>query len=150
MKKRILTIVLSLVMVFSMVPAASMTASAATSAKTSSSSSYCTVNISQSLINRKGKQYATVKFKTYDMTGWWNTGAKVRITLRDGNGRYITSWIAKGGDTFKLGDDHRTYRIYVSYYDNPENNFISQGNNFTNMGSAYKWTITNPKNCTIR
>lgn len=104
----------------------------------------------QSLINKKGKQYATVKFKTYDMTGWWNTGAKVRITLRDGNGRYITSWIAKGGDTFKLGDDHRTYRIYVSYYDNPGNNFISQGNNFTNLGSAYKWTISNAKNCTIR
>lgn len=150
MKKRILTIVLTLVMVFSMIPAATMTASAATSAKTSSSSSYCTVNISQSLINKKGKQYATVKFKTYDMTGWWNTGAKVRITLRDGNGRYITSWIAKGGDTFKLGDDHRTYRIYVSYYDNPGNNIISQGNNFTNLGSAYKWKISNAKNCTIR
>lgn len=150
MKKRILTIVLTLVMVFSTIPAATMTAFAATSAKTSSSSSYCTVNISRSLINKKGKQYATVKFKTYDMTGWWNTGAKVRITLRDGNGRYITSWIAKGGDTFKLGDDHRTYRIYVSYYDNPGKNFISQGNNFTNLGSAYKWKISNAKKCTIR
>lgn len=150
MKKRILTIVLTLVMVFSMIPAASLTTSAATSAKTSSYSSYCTVNISQSLINKKGKQYATVKFKTYDMAGWWNTGAKVRITLRDGNGRYITSWIAKGGDTFKLGDDHRTYRIYVSYYDNPGNSIISQANNFDNLGGAYKWTITSPKNCTIR
>ena len=121
---------------------------AATSAKTSSSS-YCTVKINQSLINKSGKQYATVKLKTYDMTGWWNTGAKVRVTLRDGNGRYITSWIAKGGDTFKLGDDHRTYRIYVDYYDNPGNNFISQGNNFTNMGASYKWTFSNPKNCTM-
>lgn len=91
MKKRILTIALTLVMVFSMIPAATLTASAATSAKTSSSLSYCTVNISQSLINIKGRQYATVKFKTYDMAGLWNTGAKVRITLRDGNGQYITS-----------------------------------------------------------
>jgi len=148
MKKRILTIVLALVMAFAMIPATSLTASAATSAKTSSSS-YCTVKISQSLINKKGKQYATVKFKTYDMAGWWNTGAKVRITLRDGNGRYVTSWIAKGGDTFKLGDDHRTYRIYVSYYDNPGRGIISQGNNFTNLGSAYKWKISNAKNCTI-
>lgn len=48
----------------SLVPAASITAHVATSAKTSSISSYCTVNVSQSLINKKGKQYATVKFKT--------------------------------------------------------------------------------------
>ena len=148
MKKRILTVVLALTMVVSMLSVATLTASAATSA-TTSSSAYCTVNISQSLLNKPGLQYATVKFKTYDMTGLWNTGAKVCITLRDGNGKYITSWIAKGGDTFKLGDDHRTYRIYVSYYDNPGKNFISQGNNFTNLGSSYKWKITNAKNCTI-
>lgn len=122
-------------MVFSLVLAASITAHAATSAKTQSSA-YCTVKISQSLLNKKGKQYAKVKIKTYDMTGWYNTGAKVRITLRDGNGRYICSWIGKGGDTLKLGDDHSIYRIYVSYYDNPGNNFISQGNNFTNLGSV--------------
>jgi len=149
MKKRILTIALTLMMLLSVIPVASLTASAATSAKTSSSS-YCTVNISQSLINKPGTQYATVKLKTYDMTGWWNTGAKVRVTLRDANGRYITSWIAKGGDTFRLGDNYRTYRIYISYYDNPGSNAISRANNFTNMGSSYKWTITNAKNCTIR
>ena len=148
MKKKILAVVLTLVMVFSMIPAASLSASAATNAKTGSSA-YCTVKISQSLINKRGRQYATVKLKTYDALGWWNTGAKVRITLRDGNGRYITSWIAKGGDTFKLGDDHHTYRIYVSYYDNPGHGVISQGNNFTNVGKSYKWTISNAKNCTI-
>lgn len=63
--------------------------------------------------------------------------------------RYICSWIGKGGDTPKLGDDHSVYRIYVSYYDNPGNNFISQGNNFTNLGASYKWTISNAKNCSI-
>ena len=68
MKRKILTIVLTLVMVFSLVPAASVTAHAATSAKTESSA-YCTVKISQSLLNKKGKQYAKVKIKTYDMTG---------------------------------------------------------------------------------
>ena len=83
------------------------------------------------------------------MTGWYNTSAKVRITLRDGNGKYICSWIGKGGDTLKLGDDHSVYRIYVSYYDNPGNNFISQGNNFTNLGASYKWKISNAKNCSI-
>ncbi len=148
MKKRILSVMLTLLMVFSMIPAASLTAHAATSAKTDSSA-YCTVKISQSLINKRGRQYATVKIKTYDMTGWYNTRAKVRITLKDGNGNYICSWIGRGGDTLKLGDDHSVYRIYVSYYDNPGNNFISQGNNFTNLGASYKWKISNARKCSI-
>lgn len=148
MKQRIFFVVLTLIMVFSLIHATSMTAHAATSAKTDSSA-YCTVKISQSLINKRGKQYATVKIKTYDMTGRYNTGAKFRITLRDGNGKYICSWIGKRGDTLKLGDDHSVYRIYVGYYDNPGNNFISQGNNFTNLGASYKWTISNAKNCSI-
>lgn len=148
MKKRILSVVLTLLMVFSMIPSASLTAHAATSAKTEPSA-YCTVEISQSLLNKKGKQYAKVKIKTYDMAWWYNTGAKLRITLRDGNGKYICSWIGKGGDTLKLGDGHSVYRIYVSYYNNPVNNFISQGNNFTNLGASYKWTISNAKNCSI-
>lgn len=148
MKKRIISVMFTLLMVFSMIPVESLTVHAATSAKTDSSA-YCTVRISQSLINKRGKQYATVKIKTYDMTGWYNTGAKVRITLRDGNGKYICSWIGKGGDTLKLGDDHSVYRIYVSYYNNPGNNFISQGNNFTNLGASYKWKISNAKNCNI-
>ena len=148
MKKRLLSAVLVLLMLCSMIPATSLTACAATSAKTDSSA-YCTVRINQSLINKRGTQYATVKIKTYDMAGWYNTGAKVRITLTDGNGNYICSWIGKGGNTLKLGDDHSVYRIYVDYYDNPGNNFISQGNNFQNLGASYKWSISNAKNCSI-
>lgn len=151
--KRILSMLLALVLSVGILSAIPMSASAATNGRTGSSS-YCTVKISQSLINKKGKQYATVKLKTYDGTGWYNTGAKVRITLRDGNGRYITSWVGKGGDTLKLGDDHRTYRIYVDYYQAPvSNSFFSRvftaGNNFTNMGGSYKWGISNAKNCTV-
>lgn len=112
-------------------------------------SKYCTAKISQSLINKKGKQYATVKLKTYDMLGWMNSKAKVKITLKDGNGRYITSWVGKGGDTLKLGDDHSVYRIYVDYYDKPGNGVITQGNNFTNRGKSYKWKFSNAKNCKI-
>lgn len=62
MKKRILSVVLTLLMVFSMIPSASLTAHAATSAKTESSA-YCAVEISQSLLNKKGKQYAKVKIR---------------------------------------------------------------------------------------
>lgn len=148
MKRRILSIVLTLIMMLSVIPATAVNTSAATSGRTGSSS-YCTVRINQSLLNRKGKQYAKVKLKTYDMTGWWNTGAKVRVTLRDGSGRYICSWVAKGGDTLSLGDNYSTYRIYVSYYNVSGGNFIQQGNNFTNIGSSYKWKVSNPKSCTI-
>ena len=112
-------------------------------------SKYCTAKISKSLINKKGKQYATVKLRTYDMLGWMNSSAKVKITLKDGNGRYITSWVGKGGNTLKLGDDHSVYRIYIDYYDKPGNGIITQGNNFTNRGKSYKWKISNAKNCSI-
>lgn len=154
MKKKIFTFILTLAMILSILPASTLDVSAATSAKTSSSS-YCTVKISQSLLNKRGKQYAKVKIKTYDMLGWYNTGAKVRITLRDGNtNRYICSYVAKGGNTLKLGDDHRSYRIYVDYYDEPVTGGIfartfKAGNNFTNTGSCHKWKISNPSNCTI-
>jgi len=147
-RRKFISFVLCLCMVFSVLSASALAVSAATSGKTDDSI-YCTVKIDQSLINKPGKQYATVKFKTYDMTGWWNTGAKVQITLRDGKDNYICSWVAKGGDTFKLGDDHSTYRIYVDYYENTSSNFIEAANNFTNLGSAYQWTITNAKKCSI-
>lgn len=151
--KRIFSMILVLALTLSLFGTMSISASAATRGDTGSSA-YCTVRISQSLINKRGTQYATVKLKTYDMLGWYNTGAKVRITLRDGNGRYICSWVGKGGDTLKLGDDHRVYRIYVSYYNTPtSNNFFSRvitgGNNFINTGSSCKWGISNAKNCTI-
>ncbi|MBO5306287.1 MAG: hypothetical protein J6B12_05935 [Clostridia bacterium] len=148
MKKKLITIVLTLIMAFSVIPATTLQTSAVTSAKINSSS-YCTVKINQSLINKKGKQYAKVKLKTYDMLGWFNSGAKVKITLKDGNGKFICSWVGKGGDTLKLGDDHSVYRIYVDYYNNPGNNFISQANNFSNLGSSYKWQISNAKDCKI-
>lgn len=148
MKKRIAAIMLTLAMLLTMLPATALTATAATTARFGTSN-YCTVNISNSLLNKRGTQYATVKLKTYDMTGWFNTGAKVRVTLKDGDGRYICSWIARGGDTLKLGDDHRTYRIYVDYYDAPGKSFITQGNNFVNLGSSYKWSVSNAKNCSI-
>lgn len=152
MKKKILSMLLTLIMVFSLIPAATFSSSAATSGRTGSST-YCTVKINQSLINKRGKQYAKVKIKTYDLSGWYNTGAKVRITLRDGNGRYICSWVGKGGDTLNLGDDHSTYRIYVDYYEKSSNggfwSWITSGGNFNNKGGSYKWGISNAKSCTI-
>ena len=150
MKKRIYTCILAIVMVFSTFVSTPVMASARTTGKIGSSD-YCTVQINRSLINKRGKQYATVKFKTYDMTGWYNTGAKVQVTLRDGNGNYICSWVAKGGDTFKLGDDHSTYRIYVNKYNEPcgRYDWVTGANNFSNNGSSVSWNVSGAKNCSI-
>lgn len=148
MKKKIICLFLTLAMTLCAFSISSVSVSAATKGRTGSNT-YCTVKISKNLINKKGKQNATVKIKTYDAAGLWNTGKKVKITLRDGNGRYICSWIGKGGDTLKLGDDHSVYRIYVSYYHNGSSGVISTGNDWTNTGGSYQWKITNPKDCTI-
>lgn len=149
MKKKLFSLMLALVMVLSAIPMASVKASAATSGKIGSST-YCTVKINDSLINKRGRQYATVKLSTYDRLGWFNNRATVNVTLRDGRtGRYICSFTAKGGDTIRLGDDHSSYRIYVKVYDNPGNNFISAGNNFNNLGKQVSWKISGAKNCRI-
>lgn len=148
MKYRFFSAIIAFVMLLSIVATVPMVASAETSGDTGSSA-YCTVKINSSLINKKGTQYAKVKLKTYDLLGWSNTKAKVQITLKDENDNFICTWVGKGGDTLKLGDDHSVYRIYVDYYDNPGSNFISQGNNFTNLGASCKWEITDAKDCSI-
>ena len=127
---------------------------AATSAKFSSSGSYCEVRINQSLINKKGRQYATVKLKTYDLSGW-SSGAKVVVTLKDARGNTIWSGVKKATCTLQLGDDHSVYRIYVKPYQEAVTGNIFQqsfiaGNNFTNLGKCVTWKISNNKNCTIQ
>ena len=152
--KKLLSLILALVLTISAIPALSTPVSAATSGKRDSST-YCYVRISDSLINKSGRQYATVKLKTYDGLGWWNTGAYVTVTLRDGaTNAFICSFVAKGGETLKLGDDHRSYRIYVGRYEEPiTGGIISRtivgGNNFSNLGNSVTWKVTNPKNCGI-
>lgn len=150
--KRIVALLMALVMAVSL---CTIPAFAATSAKFDSNS-YCEVKISNKLLNKKGKQYATVKLKTYDRwPGWWNNGAKVTVTMKDTKGRIIWKGQMKGGDTLKLGDDHAVYRLYFSAYKEPvKNNIWSKtftgGNNFTNTGKCYKWTVSNAKDCTIK
>lgn len=120
------------------------------------SGKYCEVKISQSLINKKGKQYAKVKLKTHaSFPSSWNSGGKVTVTMRDQYGRYIWSGQVKGGTTLKLGDDHSVYRIYVSVYKEPVTGSwwkrsIASANNFDNLGKCVSWSFSNNKNCTIR
>jgi len=153
--KKIVSLLLVFALVLSTVSLFAVPVSAATSGRRDSST-YCYVKISDSLIRKSGTQYATVKIKTYD--GWpslWNTGAYVTVTLRDGyTGAYICSFVTRGGDKIKLGDDHHSYRIYISAYEEPVtggiiSRTIKGGNNFSNLGNSVKWKVTNPKNCTI-
>lgn len=122
------------------------------------SGSTCEVSISQTLLRKKGRQYATVKLKTHAMGLFssWNSGAKVTVTLYDGDtGRHIWTGQKRGGDTLRLGDDHARYIIRVTPYSEPvRGNFlrkrIIEGNNFTNRGKCYRWSFSNQKNCTLR
>lgn len=141
--KKIVSLLLAFALLLSAVSLFSVPVSAATSGRRDSYT-YCYVKISDSLLSKSGTQYATVKIKTYD--GWpslWNTGAYVTVTLRDGDtGAYICSFVTKGGDKINLGDDHRSYRIYIGAYD-------GGSNSFSNLGHSVKWKVTNPKDCTI-
>ena len=112
------------------------------------------MEVNQSLINKRGRQYATVKLSTYDLLGW-SSGAKVVVTLTDYSGNVIWSGVKKATCTLKLGDDHTIYRIYVQPYQevssgNIFKRTIIDGNNFENQGKCVTWKVSNNKNCTIR
>ena len=119
-----------------------------------SSNNYCTATISQNLMQSKKYKTATVKITAYDLSGK-KTNGKISIKLTDGNGNYIGTYKKKSGDTIKLGNDHSSYRIYISAYNEPvTGGIISQsiksGNNFINLGKCVTWKVSNNKNCSIK
>lgn len=115
---------------------------------------YCSVTISQKLMQNKKYKTATVKIITYDLIGK-KTSEKINVTLTDSKGNYIGTYKKKSGDTIKLGNDHSSYRIYISQYNEPVtggilSRSIKSGNNFKNSGKCVTWKVTNNKNCSIR
>lgn len=140
MKKGIAGIMAVTLMVTGITGISAESVAAATSGKTGTGS-YCYVKISSKLLQKPGKQYASVKIKTGTLWNIWNTGRYCKVTLRDGSGRYICTFNAKGGSKLKLGDDHTAYRIYVDYVDNPS---------WDTAGNTAKWKITSPSNCSIQ
>lgn len=136
--KKTIAVFLSAVTMLTAASFGTISAQAATSGKTMNNT-YCTVKISQKLLNKKGRQYASVKLSTGTAWNIFNTGRPIKVTLRDGKGKYLCSWTAKGGDKLQLGDDHSEYRIYLDY----------ANQEWDVVGNTYKWKITNPKDCTI-
>ncbi len=119
-----------------------------------SSNNYCTATISQKLMQNTKYKTATVKITTYDSRGK-KTSGKISIKLTDGKGNYIGTYTKKSGDTIKLGNDHSSYRIYISAYNEPVtggifSRTIKSGNNFINSGKCITWKVTNNKNCSVR
>ena len=144
-------IFIALAFIFTLIFSASLnSAEAVTKASFDDTNGFCTVSISDALINKRGYQYATVKLKTYDVLGWSSNG-KMDIIMTDENGNHIWSGVKTSGVTLKLGDDHRVYRIYVRAHmdggDNP--NTFQKANNWTNKGGLVTWEFTNAKNCRI-
>lgn len=149
--KKLVSLLLILSLMMSMLFAEG--AFAATSASFDSNS-YCLVTISQKLMQNPKYKTATVKINTYGLTGK-KTSGKVNVKLTDGKGNYIGTYTKKSGDTIKLGNDHSSYRIYISAYNEPVTGgilarTIKSGNNFTNLGKCATWKITNNKNCSIK
>ena len=149
--KKAIKVIISMSMVLVLLACSSIPAFAATNGKVADGQC-CTVKIEKSLRDQYksgGKvQYATVKLEIRDQFNKFTNSGKVRIVLRDGDGKWICEWNARGGDTFKLGNDHAVYKIYVYYYSSGKNDTISVGNDFINRGKTVNWKITNPKKCT--
>ena len=144
-KKRFFAVLIALIMMFSALP---LTANAATKAKFGSNS-YCTVTLNNSVMKGKyNKKAASVVLNSYNV---WKTDATVTVTLRDQNGRYIWSGQMSGKNKkINLGNDHKTYRIYVNAYTKPYTNSWNSAWNFKNKGKCDEWRITNNKNCSIK
>lgn len=108
------------------------------------SSTECYIQIDNKLIQKKGKQYATVKIKTYQ--GFIiPKKAPVQIELLDGKTRkHIITWRAKGGDKISLGDDHRSYILRVKSIP------IQKNTDICDSMKASTWKITSAKDCTIK
>ena len=83
--KKALKIIVSMSMVIALLVCSGISAFAATNGKVADGK-YCTVKINQALINKAGKQYATVKLEIRNQLGLTNSG-KVHVVLRDGNGK---------------------------------------------------------------
>lgn len=99
--------------------------------------SSCTVRLSDKIMNKRGRQYATVTLDVRNSPFNWKTKHKVTVTMKDERGRLIWKGITSGKQKLKLGNDHRTYVITVT----PNSSNANQGD---------KWEFNSPKNCTIR
>jgi hypothetical protein len=155
MKKRFVRVFAVLFVVVTVMTSFGITASAAsTSSVKNVGSGYVTVKISQSLLNKKGLQYAKVQLQALKSNGKADYDSWVHVTLRDNKGKWICEFNQHTGANsvvdLKLGDDHSVYRIYVTKYEYRSGNWKTAADDFIRLGKTpARWKINNPRDCSI-
>lgn len=71
--------------------------------------------------------------------------AKLHITLRDTNGRWICEFDTTSTSTLKLGKDHNAYKVYIR-----PATIKNTAEDWKNAGACYYWSVDAVKNCDIR
>lgn len=102
---------------------------------------YTTIHLNQGANQGKIRVYA------YDKLGM-KTNAKIHITLRDYNGKWICEFDTTSGAELKLGNDHSIYRVYVAKKQYP-NTLKGQSDSFINDGKCVTWAINCTDKCYI-
>lgn len=132
--KKLIATIVSVLLIVTVLSSISVPVFAATSGN---SQGRIDVKISQELLNKKGKQNATVTvdFKKEPLT----IGTKWHITMYDQNWRWVKEFDVSGNSkkTFKLGDDHTMYHICINQTHRP-------------MVTACKnWKVTKYSKCSV-
>ena len=102
---------------------------------------YTTVTLNKNAGN------ANIKIYTYDKNGCKSNG-KIHVTLRDWNGKWISEFDCKSGDTLNLGSNYGEYRVYIAKKQYP-GTITGTSDNWINSGKCYTWAINCTKNCYI-
>lgn len=143
--KKILSIFFAIIVGVSSVIGTTMAAQAAVPVRTGRFDGGTTVYLSRD--SRGRLKNAKVKICTFSRDGF-RSSSKIKVTLYNArNGRYITSFVTNSGTKIKLGNDHAGYIIRLKAYKKEGNSIKTTGNNWTNLGKCYYWSIDCSKNC---
>lgn len=73
--------------------------------------------------------------------------AKLHVTLRDTNGKWICEFDTTSTSTLKLGNDHKAYKVYVRPVQTNGSGIVSTAKDWNNSGACYYWSVDAVKNC---
>jgi len=131
----VITIILSLFTV---------TASAATDwLKLENSSDYYLVTLDQSVYGSYQTKYSTVKLESRNSPSRVVSKAKVHVKITDKNGKWLSEFDTTTGSKLKFYNDHKWYRVYVTYSSSASWNDL--GNDEWRLSSTSKCSISSVK-----